>query len=141
MKNHTVKAVCSLPDEVFIGADAGTVTLLLLIEAHKPHNSSFKTYLGYWKDDGFERSKFGRRDTGRWKKIKENWIKSFKNNEENKIFDPNNKDEVFSVKINLKPEDEWCAEKYLQTNYSLVHKKDFEQTIKDYFLHLLNRPE
>ena len=140
LENHTLKAVCSLPDNIFFEADAGTVTLAMIIEAHKPHNSNLKTYLGYWKDDGFEENKFGRVDMGRWKKIKENWVNSYKNSEENYTFDPNNKDLVFSTKVNLKPEDEWCAENYLKTDYSLIDKKQFEQSLKDYFLYKINKP-
>ena len=141
LKNHTLKAVCSLPDNIFYEADAGTVTCVMIVEAHKPHNSNFPTYLGYWKNDGFEEGKFGRVDTGEWSSIKNKWITSFRSMNENKLFNPNDKQNIFSVKTNLKAEDEWCAEAYLKTDYNLIDKKEFEKSLKDYFLYKINRPE
>ena len=60
---------------------------------------------------------------------------------ENKLFNPNDKQNIFSVKTNLKAEDEWCAEAYLKTDYNLIDKKEFEKSLKDYFLYKINRPE
>ena len=32
----------------------------------------------------------------------------------------------------LKPEDEWCAEAYMMTDYEKLNKEDFEKTIKNF---------
>lgn len=135
-QNHTIKAVCSLPNELFHNSDVGVVTCLLVVEAHKPHPENFKTYLGYWKDDGFvKRKPMGRVDGGNWKKIKESFISSYRNKEENPIFKNNMEDEVFSTNVRLKPEDEWCAEKFLKTNYENLDKEAYQKKVKEYFIY------
>jgi type I restriction enzyme M protein len=56
MKNHTLRAVMSMPDKLFDDSEKSSVTCIMVFEAHKPHNDNVKTWFGYWKDDGFVRN-------------------------------------------------------------------------------------
>ncbi|MGI4753381.1 MAG: hypothetical protein ACRYE8_06650 [Janthinobacterium lividum] len=39
---------------------------------------------------------------------------------------------ALSVTQNVSAEDEWCAEAYMETDYSNLNENDFIKTIKDY---------
>ena len=54
LKRHHLKAVLSMPDDLFY--PVGVVTCILVFEANKP-NKGRKTWFGYFKDDGFEKRK------------------------------------------------------------------------------------
>ena len=52
--------------------------------------------------------------------------------------DFNRKEEVgFSVNKIVKANDEWCAEAYMETDYSIISEKDFEHNVLNYFTFLL----
>lgn len=131
MEQHTLEAVMSLPGEIFYNSKVSTVTCAMVIRAHKPHPIGYKTYFGYWKDDGFvKRKNKGRVDGGRWNKIQAEWLTSFRN-----------RDSVVGISVLqvVASKDEWCAEAYMETNYSKLTENDFIKTIQDYiafqFLH------
>lgn len=72
MNAHTLEAVMSMPTELFY--PVGTVTCIMIWTAHKPHTeSNKKTWFGYWKDDGFIKTKHrGRIDLNhRWEGIRD----------------------------------------------------------------------
>lgn len=124
LKHHTLEAVMSMPDDLFY--PVGTVTCIMVFKAHQPHKqTNKKTWFGYWKDDGFVKTKhYGRVDlNGRWKSIRDKWVSDFRN-----------KESVpgLSVKQHVTYEDEWCAEAYMETDYSRLTKEDFERVVKDY---------
>ena len=123
LKNHTLKAVFSMPDELFY--PVGVVTCVMVFETHKPHFIGYKTYFGYWKDDGFIKKKNkGRIDYyHKWKKIKQDWLTSYRNS-----------DEIpgISVKKAVTYEDEWCAEAYIETDYSQLTQEDFIKTVRNF---------
>lgn len=124
LKNHTLKAVMSMPDELFY--PAGTVTCIIVLEAHKPHNENKKSWFGYWKDDGFEKIRNkGRIDfAGKFEnKIREFWLDSFYNRKEI---------EGYSVLQNVTGWDEWLVEAYMQTDYSKLTNQNFQDTLKEY---------
>lgn len=124
LASHTLKAVMSMPDELFY--PVGTVTCIVVFEAHKPHEESKrKTWFGYWKDDGFEKTKhMGRIDLyGRWEEIKNSWIEAYRNNEVH----PGH-----SVTKYVTADDEWIAEAYLETDYSSLTMDDFQEVVKNY---------
>ncbi|HBR2661804.1 N-6 DNA methylase [Klebsiella pneumoniae] len=124
LKYHTLKAVMSMPSELFY--PVGTVTCIVVFEAHRPHlDSKSKTWFGYWRDDGFVKtSHMGRIDLHhRWEKIKERWIESYRNKE----IHPGE-----SVTAYVTAADEWIAEAYLETDYSKITKEDFEATVRNY---------
>lgn len=123
---HTLEAVFSMPDELFINSDVGVVTSVIVVTAHKPHPKSKETYFGYWKDDGFIKTKNkGRIDANnKWEPIKNKWINSY----------VNRKYVVgLSVSKIVTAEDEWCAEAYMETDYSGLKKEDFVNVVKEYF--------
>ncbi len=122
LNKHTLEAVFSMPDQLFY--PIGVITSVVLITAHQPNKDSY-TYLGYYKDDGFVmRRHRGRLDYyNRWKNLKEVWLAGYKSKQA--------KADFAEVK-QLKGEDEWCAEAYMETDYSKLNQEDFEKTIRDY---------
>ena len=124
LSKHTLEAVMSLPDDLFY--PVGVVTCIMVFKAHIPHDSSKKSWFGYWKDDGFVKTKKdGRIDLNhKWElEIKDKWISMFKN-----------RDEIigYSVKKEVTANDEWCAEAYMQTDYSKLTREMFEEEVKKY---------
>lgn len=125
LKHHTLKAVMSMPDELF-GDGASTVTCIVVFEAHKPHNSSKNSWFGYFKNDGFEKIRNkGRVDYKKiyQDKIKKEWISAYFNRTE-KL--------GFSILKNVSENDEWLVEAYMKTDYSALNKNSFQDSIKDY---------
>ena len=122
LKNHRLHAVLSMPDDLFY--PVGVVTSIMIFKANEKHDGR-KTWFGYFKDDGFEKRKNrGRIDArGKWKEIKEIWIKAYKN-----------LDEIpgLSVKQEIIGKEEWCAEAYIETDYSILCDSDFENKMKEY---------
>jgi hypothetical protein len=125
LQEHTLEAVLSMPDELFFDSDVGVVTCVMVLTAHKPHTPNKETYFGYYKDDGFVKQKTkGRIDAGEWEKsIKAEWVSSYINRKTKP---------GFSVNKVVTANDEWCAEAYMETNYSTLSEKDFAQTILDF---------
>lgn len=127
LEQHTLEAVMSMPDDLFYNTDNGVVTSIVVIRAHIPHPTNKETYFGYWKNDGFEKRKHkGRIDVyEKWGSIKEKWLDSYIN----RRTVPG-----LSVTRKVNANDEWCAEAYMQTDYSALSKHDFLNTIKEYVL-------
>lgn len=124
LKSHTLEAVMSLPVDLF--APVGVIACIMVFTAHKPHAASNrKTWLGYWRNDGFVRTKhLGRIDQKHsWPDLRDQWVETFRNRE---IIDG------FSVSRRVGATDEWCAEAYLETDYSTLSAKDFEREIRHY---------
>ena len=125
LKHHTLEAVLSMPDELFFNSNVGVVTCVMVITAHKPHPYEKEVYLGYYKDDGFGKNKLqGRADIyGRWKDIREIWKEHFINCRAKP---------GLSVIRKLNANDEWCAEAYMETDYSKITEDEFMNTVKNY---------
>lgn len=124
LEQHTLEAVLSLPDELFYNSKTSTVTCAIVVRAHQKHPANKETYFGYWKDDGFvKRKNKGRIDGGKWEEICKKWVDSY-----------TNKKEVpgLSVMHHVTAADEWCAEAYMQTDYSTLTEADFIRTVKQY---------
>ncbi|MBV4466615.1 SAM-dependent methyltransferase [Pseudomonas sp. SWRI79] len=133
LSKHCLEAVMSMPDELF--TPVGTITCIMVFTAHKPHEAeNRKTWFGYWKDDGFEKTKQqGRTDiSGRWEEIREKWLYSYKNREDIP---------GLCVKKQVTANDEWCAEAYMETDYSGVLKADFEEAVKKFLVFNILRDE
>lgn len=130
LKKHTLKAVFSMPNELFYNSDKSVVTCVMVFTAHKPHPNNQKTFFGYFKDDGFEkRKKLGRIDVhGKWESIKKEWCYLYSNNEEV----PGK-----SVKHYVTEKDEWCAEAYMTTSYEMLKKTDFIKDLREYSTFLI----
>jgi type I restriction enzyme M protein len=125
MAEHTVEAVMSLPEDLFHNSKVGVITCALVLTAKTPHPKNKKTWLGYWRDDGFVKIKGkGRVDKDhRWRAIQDSWIDMYVNREEI---------DGLSVVRKLKPTDEWCAEAYLKTDYSVITEESLLDEIKSY---------
>ena len=124
LKAHTLEAVMSLPDELFY--PVGVITCIMVFTAHKPHHvENRKSWFGYWKEDGFIKTKNkGRIDqTDTWPVIRDRWVEAFRNREVNA---------GESVLQKVTADDEWCAEAYMETDYNLISMEDFEETVQKY---------
>jgi type I restriction-modification system DNA methylase subunit len=131
-KRHTLKAVFSMPDDIFY--PTGTNPCVMVWEAHKPHDSKQETFFGYCKNDGFvKRKKLGRIDYyGTWKEIEEKWLKLYRNRDV---------EDGFSARQCVAHSDEWLCEAYMKTDYSRLTQKDFQKTVNDYLAYLVKAGE
>ena len=78
-----------------------------------------------WKDDGFVKVKNkGRIDAKeKWNDIKKQWVNAYMNKE---VIAGH------SVMKEVNAEDEWCAEAYMETDYSEMNQDKFIEVIKNY---------
>ena len=123
LKEHRLEAVMSMPNDLFY--PIGIVSCVMVFTAHVPHDSDkhHETWFGSWKDDGFRKDRNeGRIPTSRWLEIREKWIEMFRRKE------IAGKSVWKRVVVN----DEWCAEAYLETDYSVLDDKDFKQVVLTY---------
>lgn len=122
--SHRLDAVLSMNDQVF-EPYASTVTCIMIFTAHVPHEEDeyHTTFFGYFKDDGWVQTRKGRVDVGKWEDIRKNWLDKYVN-----------KKDVAGVSVNQKVSfnDEWCAEAYMETDYSTLTDDDFIKAIKEY---------
>lgn len=129
LKHHALDAVMSMPTDLFY--PVGVVSCIMVFKAHIPHSeNNKKTWFGYWKDDGFVKTKHkGRIDQNKvWESIKNRWVESYRN-----------RDDIpgEGIKQFVNHEDEWCAEAYMETDYSIITEDVFRETVKNYILHKL----
>lgn len=122
LEKHHLKAVLSMPDDLFY--PVGVVTCIMIFEANKP-NKGRKTWFGYFKDDGFEKRKhLGRIDArNKYATIRNMWIDAYRNQENIP---------GMSVRREITYKDEWCAEAYMETDYSTLCEMDFVKTMQEY---------
>ncbi|CAC9524649.1 hypothetical protein [uncultured Gammaproteobacteria bacterium] len=125
LSKHTLKAVFSMPNELFKNSKVGVVTCIMVFEARIPQPKNKKTFFGYFKDDGFFNKKTkGRFDyDNKWIDIKDTWLSLYFNNEEKVGFSKTKK---------VTAKDEWCAEAYMETDYSTLTQDDFQKVLKKY---------
>jgi len=131
MKKNTLEAVMSMPTELF--SPVGVVTCIMVFTAGVAHTKSAKkTWFGYWREDGFVKAKpLGRIDLDdRWPSIRDHWIESFRN----RVVHAGE-----STMTLVGPEDEWVAEAYMETDYSVLTAEDFDKTVLDYTLFMLKQ--
>lgn len=131
-KKHTLKAVFSMPDDIFY--PTGTNVCVMVWEAHTPHDETFETFFGYCKEDGFvKRKKLGRIDAyNRWQAIEQEWLRLYRNRD---VVDG------LSARKCVTANDEWLCEAYMKTDYSKLTVDDFQQTINDYLAYLVRNGE
>ncbi|MER7460928.1 N-6 DNA methylase [Micromonospora sp. NPDC126480] len=127
LARHTLTAVLSLPDELFY--PVGTITCAMIFKAHEPHEfANTPTWFGYWKHDGFVKAKDrGRIDLyDRWPEIRDEWLRDY----HGRIVAPGR-----SAARYVTAQDEWCAEAYMDTDYSKVGRQEFSEVVRDFALH------
>lgn len=127
-KKHTLKAVFSMPDDIFY--PTGTNVCVMVWEAHSSHNSSDETFFGYYKNDGYVKAKkLGRIDKfNKWEKIKNEWLYLYKNKDIK---------EGLSTRKCVTYKDEWLCEAYMETDYSKLSQEDFQKTVNNYLAYLV----
>lgn len=130
LENHTLEAVMSMPEDIFHNSKVGVTTCIMVISAHIQHPEGKKTWLGYWREDGFVKTKSkGRIDLNdTWSSIKKNWLNTYINRESS---------EMLSVCKELKAKDEWCAENYLSAQYKSIDYDAFKKNTKKYLAYRL----
>lgn len=125
LARHTLEGVLSMPGELFHNSKVGVVTAAIIVTAKIPHAANKKTWFGYCRDDGFEKTKrHGRIDLyDKWPAIRDHWVKAFRNREV---------ELGFSLMQKVDAADEWCAEAYMETDYSKISQDDFEKVVRNY---------
>jgi type I restriction-modification system DNA methylase subunit len=133
LEHHTLDAVFSFPDEMFYPG-ASAVACCMVFDLGKPHPKDNETFFGYFKNDGFEKRKgIGRTDAkNEWAKIEKEWIDLY-----------NHRSSVAgkSVIRKITAEDEWCAEAYMETDYSTITDEDFIKKMRDYAAFLVQNED
>ncbi|HSZ05823.1 MAG TPA: N-6 DNA methylase [Solirubrobacteraceae bacterium] len=127
LSHHTLVAAMSLPNDLF--HPVGVITCAMVFQAHQPHEDAAQaTWFGYWKDDGFEKTKDrGRIDLHeRWDAIRDRWLDDF----HSRRVVPGR-----SVVQRVTAADEWCAEAYMETDYTRLRRKDFEAQLKRFAIY------
>jgi hypothetical protein len=129
-KKHTLKAVFSMPDDMFYSNNASTNVCVMVWEAHSPHDPGQNTFFGYYKDDGFVKAKkLGRIDKfNRWQSIEKEWIKLYREKEIK---------EGMTAKHAVHWEDEWLCEAYMATDFGKISQDDFRITVRKYLAYLV----
>lgn len=114
-----------MPDELFFNSKVGVVSCIMVFTAHRSHPRGKNVFLGYFKDDGFEKRKIGGRQDvdGEWANVARRWLEHYLNRRTTP---------GLSVNVPLGPGDEWSAESYMETDYSLLTERMFEDTLHDY---------
>ena len=132
MKKNTLRAVFSMPDDIFY--PTGTNVCVMVWEAHTPHDDAQETFFGYCKDDGFvKKKKLGRIDaTGNWEEIEKKWLQLYRNRDAA---------DGLSARHCVTYEDEWLCEAYMQTDYTKLSQGDFQNTVNEYLAYLVKSGE
>lgn len=132
LRTHTLEAVMSMPDELFYPVSA--VTCIMVFTAHKAHAKEDRdTWFGYWKRDGFLKTKKGRIDVaGTWEETRKRWIDAYKNR---KVVPGE------SVMKKVDANSEWCAEAYMETDYSVIDEAAFKDTVRAFVVSQLVGPQ
>lgn len=129
LDKHTLDAVFSLPSEMFYPG-ASAVACCMVFDLGRPHSDDKETFFGYFKNDGFEKRKgVGRVDVkNKWDEIEKEWLYLYAH----KISKVG-----LSVVKHVTAEDEWCAEAYMETDYSTLSDADFIAKLQDYAAYLI----
>lgn len=133
LDKHTLDAVFSFPAEIFYPG-ASAVACCMVFDLGRPHSEDKETFFGYFKDDGFEKRKgVGRVDIkNKWDDIEKEWLNLY-THRTSKVGE--------TVVKHVTAEDEWCAEAYMETDYSTLSEKDFIQKLVDYSAFLVQNEE
>ncbi|MDR3232149.1 MAG: SAM-dependent methyltransferase [Planctomycetaceae bacterium] len=123
---HTLEAVFSMPNELFFNSKVNVVSCIMVFTAKRPHPKNKEVFFGYFKEDGFvKRKNKGRIDLfNEFKnRIKAEWMTLFMNRKTKP---------GLSITKAVTADDEWCAESYMETDYSTLTETAFAEKIKAY---------
>jgi type I restriction enzyme M protein len=129
LKRHTLEAVMSMPIDLFHNSKTTVVTCIMVFTAHRPHPNGKKSWFGYWRDDGFIKTKHrGRVDAhGVWPSIRARWLDIYRNREVIK---------GFSITKEVNGTSEWSAEAYLDIYYAVaVTQTALSEAVKRHVLY------
>lgn len=128
LQKHTLDAVFSLPPDMFYPG-ASAVAICMVFNLGQPHPSNFETFFGYYRVDGFEKRKgVGRVDINEvWNSIESEWLSLYRH----RLEMPGK-----SVNRVITSKDEWCAEAYMETDYSVLSDNNFISVMKSYAAYL-----
>lgn len=162
LKSNTLEAVFTMPGELFYPVGTHTCVMVFtakqphgtpeVVKIPKSNNKRKKankdtveyemvevikarkpTYFGYWKDDGFVKTKtMGRCDKfNKWESIKELWLKTYRSHE---IIDG------LSAKEEVHERKEWCCEAYMKVDYNNITEDAYDrEMVKLLAYELLNK--
>lgn len=124
LEEHTLDAVFSFPIDMFYPG-ASAVACCMVFDLWKPHPKDYETFFGYYREDGFEKRKgVGRVDVyDKWSSIENQWLY---------LYEHRTTKAGLSVTKKVTANDEWCAEAYMETDYSTLSEMDFVEKLRDY---------
>lgn len=124
LEEHTLDAVFSFPIDMFYPG-ASAVACCMVFDLGKPHPKNYETFFGYYREDGFEKRKgVGRVDVkDKWEETEKKWYDTYRS----RLTIPG-----LSVCKSVTPTMEWCAEAYMETDYSALSQADFELAVKQF---------
>ena len=124
LEEHTLDAVFSFPIDMFYPG-ASAVACCMVFDLGKPHPKDYETFFGYYREDGFEKRKgVGRVDVkDKWEDTENLWYNTYRS----RLTVPG-----LSVCKTVTPSMEWCAEAYMETDYSTLSETDFVEKLRDY---------
>lgn len=135
LDHYTLDAVFSLPNEMFYPGASAVACCMIFDLSQKHERANRDTFFGYFKDDMFiKRKSLGRVEktdadgNSLWVKTEEMWLDLYKN----KRSVPG-----LSVMKQVKYNDEWLAEAYMETDYTTLDESDFQETINAYLAYLI----
>ena len=135
LDNYTLDAVFSLPVEMFYPGAAAVAVCMVFDLSQKHEKSNKETFFGYYRDDNFTKRKgLGRiemtdeKGNSLWAKTEKLWLDLYKNKK---------KVPGLSVMKKVGWNDEWLAEAYMETDYTKLEVKEFQNVINSYLAHLV----
>lgn len=121
-ENHTLEGVITLNEDTFYGV--GTMPIIAVFTAHKPHPKDKICKFIDYKDDGYiSQPHVGRIHTPMSDVQKEHLLKVWN--------DETDADKNFCIKTTVKKDDEWLYNFY-HSNLDIPKKKVFEEKISKY---------
>lgn len=136
LQEHTLDAVLSLPADMFHpGANVNACCMIFNL-GQRHEKSTQDTFFGYFKDDGFiKKKKLGRiektksnSDEGIWADIESYWLDLYRTRKA---------EPGVSVIKRVTAEDEWLAEAFMETDFSLFTDSKFEETIRKHLAYFV----
>jgi type I restriction-modification system DNA methylase subunit len=136
LNEHTLDAVFSFPEDIFHPGATASACCMIFNLGERHDKSCRDTFFGYFKNDGFVKKKnLGRiektklnKSEGVWADIESNWLDLYQNREARS---------GISVNKKVTATDEWLAEVYMDTDYSLLSDSLWIKTLRKHVAYQL----